>query len=199
MVDYNERRPIKGYPNYEVDCVGNVYSLDHYTIVPQQNYRKMPFKGRQLKLALDRDGYYSVEIIDENGKSHTRLVHRLVAEAFIPNPDGLPSVNHKDEIKTNNHIDNLEWCTWQYNASYGTANERRRKKLLGRTGIANSRPVMGKRIEDTEWTYYPSNLSAAKALGIKCSSNVGSVCMGIYKQVNGYVFRYAEQGEEDNG
>lgn len=193
MADYNERRPIKGFPNYEVDGYGNVYSVDHHTVVVQQKGRQMPFVGRKLKPGFTQDGYMFVGMMDDTHKLRTRRVHRLVAEAFIPNPDNLPTVNHKDENKQNNCIDNLEWASWGYNTIYGTANERRSKKLLGRK-IANSRPVMGRRATDTRWTYYPSGLQAAKASGTT-SGGVSAVCKGRAKTANGYVFRYAEPSE----
>lgn len=74
-----------------------------------------------LSMRIDKDGYYRVSLYKgiRNIKD-SKLVHRLVAEAFIPNPDGLPQVNHKDENKLNNHVSNLEWCTPAYNNSYGT-------------------------------------------------------------------------------
>lgn len=64
-----------------------------------------------------------------NGKTVHRLVHRLVAEAFIPNPNGYPIINHIDENPANNKVTNLEWCTYKYNAKYGKAQERRQESL----------------------------------------------------------------------
>lgn len=73
---------------------------------------------------LTHKGYLNVLLYDSDGNKKWFPVHRLVANAFIENPDKLPQVNHKDEIKTNNCVDNLEWCTNEYNSNYGTKNER---------------------------------------------------------------------------
>lgn len=81
-------------------------------------------RNKILKPILQRSGYYYVDL---QGKR--RLVHRLVAEAFIDNPDDLPEVNHKDEDKVNNSVENLEWCDSKYNANYGTRNKRRGKPI----------------------------------------------------------------------
>ena len=82
--------------------------------------------GEELNYHRVKRGYKTV-VLCRNGRTHTKLVHRLVAEAFIPNPDNLPQVNHKDEDKDNNTVSNLEWCTNEYNIRYGTGIERRRK------------------------------------------------------------------------
>lgn len=70
------------------------------------------------------DGGYKAVKLRKDGKSTMHRIHRLVAEAFIPNPNNFPEVNHKDEDKTHNFVDNLEWCTGEYNKSYGTRGER---------------------------------------------------------------------------
>lgn len=105
---------IKGYENYEVTCSGEVINTK---------------TGRVLKHCKDSNGYLCVNL-SENGKKKKFLIHRLVAQAFIPNPDNLPEVNHKDEDKTNNYVDNLEWCTHEYNINYGTRNKRVAKTVL---------------------------------------------------------------------
>lgn len=74
---------------------------------------------------------YKYVSLYKNGEYKAKYVHRLVAEAFIPNPEKLPIINHKDEDGTNNCVDNLEWCTNQYNVNYGTARERQRQKIIG--------------------------------------------------------------------
>ena len=114
-----EWRDIKGYEGiYQVSNLGNVCSLDRVI----KHYPKDYFQeGKVLSPALSRNGYPMVILVNHN-KRKTRNVHRLVAEAFIPNPNNLPQVNHKDENKTNNCVDNLEWCTQKYNLNYGTRN-----------------------------------------------------------------------------
>lgn len=112
-------KPINGTDGlYEVSSTGKVRSL---------NYGNTGMT-KELKLSADRlTGYVRVRVKDMNENVKLCSVHRLVAEAFIPNPGGYPCVNHKDEDKTNNHVSNLEWCTQKYNANYGTATERANK------------------------------------------------------------------------
>ena len=90
--------------------------------------RIVSFQGcnpKIMKLGMTHKGYQCVGL--QKDKQHkTCVVHRLVAKAFIPNPDNLPQINHKDECKTNNRVDNLEWCTAKYNNNYGTYIERQR-------------------------------------------------------------------------
>lgn len=105
---------IKDYENYEVTTTGEVINTK---------------TGKVLKGQKDKDGYLKVQLC-KNGKVKIFLIHRLVAQAFIPNPDNLPCVNHKDENKTNNTVENLEWCTHKYNINYGTAIERISKTVL---------------------------------------------------------------------
>ena len=117
-----EWRPIEGYEGlYEVSNLGRVRSLDRF-------YYRL-HKGKVLSPTKDRYGYLTVTL-NCNGKSKTIKIHRLVAQAFLPNPDNLPQVNHKDEDKTNNNVDNLEWCTAKYNVNFGTRQERYRNTML---------------------------------------------------------------------
>ena len=120
------RKPVEGYEGYyEVDQFGRVYALDRIVHVSDngREYDK-PLKGGQMKQHMHSKGYKTV-VLTKNGKSETVYVHRLVAGAFINNPEGLPFINHKDEDKTNNFAENLEWCTNEYNVNYGTGKERR--------------------------------------------------------------------------
>ena len=110
----------KDIPGYET-----LYQVSNFGQVKSLNYRRSG-KERILKQGLEYQGYYRV-CLRKNNKNNWFLVHRLVATAFIPNHDNLPCVNHKDENKDNNHVDNLEWCTYQYNNNYGTLKERQTK------------------------------------------------------------------------
>lgn len=108
--------PIKGFSNYLISNLGRVKSLS-------KSYRYRKNDEIILKANTRQNGYLKVDLY-ANGKAYTKSIHRLVAEAFIPNPDNLPEVNHKDEDKTNNRVDNLEWCTPKYNNNYGTHNRK---------------------------------------------------------------------------
>lgn len=116
-------KDIKGYEGfYKVSNKGNVFSIE------RKDSRGQKCGGRTLKPRYDKDGYLIVTLY-KNGAEKKKRVHRLVTEAFIPNPNGLPQVNHKDEIKDNNNVGNLEWCTSAYNVNHGTRNERVSKKV----------------------------------------------------------------------
>ena len=102
-------RDVKGYEGlYAVTSCGKVWS-----------YMSQKF----LEPSADKKGYLKVNLC-KNGKAKNFRVHRLVAEAYIPNPNNLPMINHKDENKTNNCLQNLEWCDAKYNINYGTRNEK---------------------------------------------------------------------------
>ena len=117
-----EWRPIEGYEGlYEVSSYGKVRSLDRYVKNGHSSYRLQ--KGRVLSPTKDRYGYLFV-ILTCNGKHKMFLVHRLVAQAFIINFDNLLEVNHKDEDKTNNSVENLEWCDRKYNLNYGSRKDK---------------------------------------------------------------------------
>ena len=109
--------PIRGYEGiYEVSDQGRVKSIGYG-------------KERILRPGRNTCGYLLVGL-RKNREQKWYLVHRLVAQAFIPNPDNLPQVNHKDENKTNNSVQNLEWCDRKYNCNYGTRNQRISKPVL---------------------------------------------------------------------
>ena len=125
-------KDIEGYEGiYQVSNFGNVKSLSrltHFENTHKSGYRLT--KERILKSGVGSNGYSSV-VLRKDGKSRTFMVHRLVALTFIPNLENLPEINHKDENKQNNHINNLEWCSHIYNGNYGTSKERIRKALTG--------------------------------------------------------------------
>lgn len=118
-----EWRDIEGYEGlYEVSSEGRIRSVDR--VVEYSNGRNHFYKSKLLRQLKDRDGYMVVNLYKEKTSRQYR-VHRLVAEAFLPNPDNLPVCNHKDENPSNNNVENLEYCTQKYNVNYGTSQLRR--------------------------------------------------------------------------
>lgn len=110
------KKDIKNFEGlYQVDEYGNVYSLDKRVNAGIMCHTTVVKKGKQLKPETCKNGYKRVLLISQENKRCHKLVHRLVAEAFIPNELNLPQVNHKDGNKNNNHYSNLEWCTQQDN------------------------------------------------------------------------------------
>lgn len=103
-------RDIEGFGGcYQVSNLGRVKSLKFG-------------KEKILTPTINSSGYYHT-CLRKDGRSVTVYIHRIVAQAFLPNPDNLPLINHKDEDKTNNRVENLEWCSAYYNLHYGSAIE----------------------------------------------------------------------------
>lgn len=120
---FEEWKPIVGYEGYAVSNLGNVKSVER-TCKRRNDGSMRRVKEKIKKPTKLKNGYYSVQLYND-GARKIQYIHRLVAEAFIPNPDNLPWINHKDEDKTNNNVSNLEWCTQKYNTNYGTGIEKR--------------------------------------------------------------------------
>lgn len=122
---------IAGYEGlYMVSTHGRVKSMDRYIQHPHSGRTFM--KGRILSQTTNNKGYKQIRL-HKDGKFKGYLVHRLVAQAFIPNPNNYPIINHKDENPNNNHYTNLEYCTYKYNNNYGTKREKLSKAAKGRT------------------------------------------------------------------
>ena len=124
-------KPIKNYEGlYEISTDGEVFTLGNFP-----NLRNKVI-GR-LKEGSSR-GYSQVVLTDREGKRKTCLVHRLVANTYLPNPNNLRCVNHKNEVKTDNRVENLEWCTDQYNKEFSNKQTFSFKSPLGETVITRN-------------------------------------------------------------
>ena len=153
-------------------------SLDREYVDAQGHTRH--YKGKILALCDAGKGYQNV-MLSAKGKKATPRVCRVVALAWIPNPNQYPQVNHKDENKTNNFVDNLEWCTGEYNTNYGTGIERRANKI--------SKPVLQFDLNGELIRKWQSIQSAETALGID-NSHITRCCRGKLRQTGGFIWRY---------
>lgn len=152
---------------YQVSNLGRIYSVPRYKA-----------KGGIMSGHADKKGYINITL-RRNGEQFTQKLHRLVAITFIPNPENLPEVNHKDENKQNNCVDNLEWCTTAYNHEYGT-----------RTLRASTR--CGKPIRCIETgVEYPGARWAARELNIDASS-ITKALKNPNRTCGGYHWQYVE-------
>lgn len=179
-------KDIPGYEGkYQVSNTGKVVSL---------NYNNTG-KTKLLKQGHNRDGYKRV-VLCKNGKGKCYFVHRLVALAFIPNPNNYKEVNHKDECKSNNNMTNLEWCTREYNINYGTIKERFSESHKGENN-PKSKPILmydkeGNFIKQfdciSDTNEYFNNKRAC--------SNVSGCLRGKTKTAFGFVFVYIDDDQD---
>lgn len=172
---------------YQASNLGRVRSLVRW--VKGRNGSIRFCKGKILKPGTTKDGYLKV-CLCKNNKVKTYLVHRIIAETFLPNPDNLPCVNHKDEDKTNNSVDNLEWCTASYNLNYGTRNERMSKsKINGK----RSKIVIQYNLDGTFVREWPSAMECERN-GFKHSLII-YCCQGKRKTHKGFKWSYSLYSE----
>ena len=172
MEEQEQWKDIKGYEGlYQVSNLGRIKSSERYDSMG----RKVTEKIRKQKL--NNRGYSQI-CLNKNGKKDYFLVHRLVAEAFILNPSNLPQVNHIDENKTNNRVDNLEWVTSKENANYGT----RIKRVADK-----HKKVIYSMSPDGQVMEFSSQTEAAKILNIS-RGNIWGMINGGQKTCKGYIF-----------
>ena len=138
---------------------------------------------RLLKLHDNRDGYLRVNLTKENTLKHIS-VHRLVAQAFIPNLYNLPEVNHKDENKLNNCVNNLEWIRHIDNLNYGTRNER--------IGYSHSKPILQYSKSGEFIREWQGAKEVEILLGIN-HQNISKCCRGKRKSAGDFIWRYKEK------
>lgn len=162
-------KDIDNFPGYQISSLGRVKSLNYHN-TNKENILKPDTSGRYARITLSK-----------NGRIERFMIHRLVAEAFLENPENLPVVNHKDENSFNNCVDNLEWCTVQYNNSYGSKVERMRQKL--------NIPVVQLTLDGELIKQFASITEAANETDY-CKSDICRNCKDKSKTCHGFKFKY---------
>ena len=169
-------RPVKGFEGlYEVSNLGRVRSWVNNAGNPR-------FEPKILEPSKTRNGYLYV-CLCKNGKRTKKRVHRLVAEAFLPNPLHLPMVNHRNELKDDNCVENLEFCDAKYNSNFGTAKERSAK--------AHSKVILQLDLEGNlikEW----SSLADVHRKTCWSQGSISMACHGKRRIAYGFIWEYAD-------
>lgn len=166
-------KQIKDYPNYFVSNYGTIKNN----------------KGKVLKFTTNSDGYYRVALHNK-GVQKIKFVHRIVADAFIPNNDNHSQVNHINEIKTDNRVCNLERCSASYNINYGKRNQKVSIALTNNKHT--SKPVIQYDLDGNFICEYSSVHEASRITGIN-RGNIGSCCRGLYKKTKGYIWKFKSE------
>lgn len=165
-------KDIKGFENiYQISNKGTVKSLRFN-------------KERILRTQTDIFGYHYINL-NCDGKSYKYKIHRLVAEAFIPNPNNYPIINHINEDKTDNRVENLEWCTYSYNNTYND----RAKKSGKKSGKTLSRPIIQLTKNGEFIREWESATEASKQLNIPLPNITNCINGKKYKSAGGFIWR----------
>lgn len=170
---------IKDYPNYYVTDCGDVYS---------RNFHREK-RIKKLKQRVDKYGYFVVQL-SKNGKEIHKSVHRLVADAFIPNPENKPQVNHIDGDKQNNKVSNLEWVTNAENILHSFKNLGRKGTNLGKLGKENPMSKIVLQIKDGKIIAEFYGTHEAQRITNIPSQSISACCLGKLKTTGGYEWKY---------
>lgn len=172
---------IKDFPGYYITDTGDVYS--------RKTYNNASGRIKRLKTRNVGHGYRLVGIFS-NGKQYQKLVHRLVAEAFIPNRDNKPQVNHKNGDKTDNRVENLEWCSNQENQKHSFLVLKRKSGMFNKTGILHPKSKQVKQIKDNKTIAIFGSLRDAERHTNIHHANISSCCLGKIKTAGGYNWEF---------
>ena len=181
-------KDIKGYEGkYQVSNLGRVKSL--YLINRQA---KIP-REKILKAGHNLQGYPHIHLCKDNKTSKSIFVHRLVAETFIPNPNNYPVVNHINGIKTDNRVENLEWCTQQYNIQQSYKNGQQKPTWINKKGknCPNSIKVNQYDLQDNFIKQWDCIRDVERELKI-FAVGVSKCCRNLQNTAGGYKWRYAD-------
>ena len=184
-------KPVKGYKGiYEVSNTGIVRSLDRTVKVSGKRTQRR--KGIIISSHINHKGYLTVSL-SKNGKNKRTSIHRLVATAFIPNILNLSQVNHKDENKLNNCVENLEWCTNEYNSRYGTKGKRTGEK--NRNNKSTSKPIYQYNFNGELIKMWPS-AGECERKGIN-HTGISQCCNGKINSCNGYIWSHKKLSDNE--
>ena len=174
-------KPVKGYEGlYEISNLGRVKSLSRI----RPNGMNCLYKERILKKQINKGGYHKVALLKNEGKSKLCSVHRLVAEAFIPNPLNKPCVDHINMIKTDNFVSNLRWVTWKENINNPLTLIYKSKLSKGGKN-AMAIPIVSVDCISGEIKYYDCSKDALPELKLKDAKYIRECCMGRRKSYKG--------------
>lgn len=171
---------------YQVSNRGRVRSLDKKVCCGIKNNPEVVKKGRILNPLKTGSNYLFVQIY-KNRKPKIIFIHRLVAQAFIPNPNNYSIVNHRDENPLNNDVDNLEWCNQSYNINYGNRNRKVAEKLKNYPKFSHK--VIQKTLDGKIIKSWESISEANRVLNIQ-RSGIAKCCMNKLKTSGGYLWEY---------
>lgn len=175
-------KDVVGYEGYyQISNLGRVKSVERYC---RNKLVGLQLVKEKIRKTTSTTAGYEYVVLAKKGKNKTCLIHRLVAEAFLPNPNNLKCVNHKDENPHNNNVDNLEWCTYAYNNTYKDIHLRRNLDNIARKIIQYDLDMN----EIKRW----NTISEAAKFYNTYSSNIIKCCRGERNHVVGFKWRFYE-------
>ena len=193
-------KAVVGYEGYyKISNLGHVLSLERIIEYEYKTksgliiIKRSVKKSKKLKTRINESGYYSTDFQVNNIKE-TVTIHRLLAEAFIPNPENKPTVNHKNGIKSDISISNLEWATYSENNKHAVDTGLRQSPWTGKFGIDNpkSKPIIQYDKAYNKINEFVNAREAKKITGIDYK-HISECCLGKRKTTGGYIWKYNVQ------